>query len=232
MKVSGPGEWTESCGATVPPCTELRVPSYLPVSSCWLQLPASRRQINQRCQITLQIIWSHAGRHKLTQFMQKVCSQSIFWIKAFLWESCFNLQKVAFCRQMVCWMKFRLRPNFVQGCPFFVFLFFKKTEHLLLHVVLGRCLLSHFNSNIWPSMVQFRICPLWRTSVKKTPSLWPEVPQNKKKCIFLPNFSASSRIAKTYSIIPELHYSEYKVEASMISIFNRFQLLSLAQTFF
>lgn len=119
MKVSGPGEWTESCGATVPPCTELRVPSYLPVSSCWLQLPASRKQINQRCQITLQIIWSHAGRHKLTQFMQKVCSQSIFWIKAFLWESCFNLQKVAFCRQMVCWMKFRLRPNFVQGCPFF-----------------------------------------------------------------------------------------------------------------
>lgn len=130
------------------PCTELHGPSYLPVSSCWLQLAAARRQINQRCQITLQIIWSSAGRHKLTQFMQKVYSQSIFWIKAFPWESCFNLQKVAFCRQMVRWMKFRRQPNRVQSWAFFFFSF-KRTEHLLRNVILGRCLWSRFNSPIW-----------------------------------------------------------------------------------
>lgn len=99
-------------------------------------------------------------------------------------------------------------PTLCKAVLFFVFLFFKKTEHLLLHVVLGRCLLSHFNSNIWPAMVQFRICPLWRSSVKKTPSLWPEVPQNKKKMHFSPQFFCFFKNCNSYSIITELHYSE------------------------
>lgn len=69
--------WNKSCaglGSHIVTCRTLAVFSHLPVSSCWLQLAAGKRRINQCCQITMQIIWSGAG----TQFMLKMHRISIY----------------------------------------------------------------------------------------------------------------------------------------------------------
>lgn len=73
--------WTS--GATLSPCMTLAVFPHLPVSSCWLQLAAGKRRINQCCQITMQIMRSGAGRPNSTHFMQKTHRQSIFWFTRF-----------------------------------------------------------------------------------------------------------------------------------------------------
>lgn len=74
-------------GATLSPCRMLAVFSHLPVSSCCLQLAARKRRINQCCQITMQIIWSGAGTHSLTNNLCRKCTENpSITLLDFLWK--------------------------------------------------------------------------------------------------------------------------------------------------